>query len=314
MCDANPGPVYLETYRSGRLKEKIRIAWERMKACTLCPRSCRVDRLRSNTLGICNTGREAWVSSFQRHFGEEAPLVGRHGSGTIFFTFCNLKCNFCQNYDISHDGAGEPVTDTQLADMMLALQQAGCHNINLVTPSHVVPQILSALEKAIAFGLCVPLVYNSSAYDNPQTLKLLDDVIDIYMPDFKFWNERLADATCQAPDYPKVARRAIVEMQRQVGDLAIDEDGVARRGLLIRHLVLPRGSAGTRNIMRFIYRNVSPGAYVNIMPQYRPCGRAYEVPELATSLSDKEFDQALQEAREEGITRLDSPRRTFLLW
>jgi putative pyruvate formate lyase activating enzyme len=198
--------------------------------------------------------------------------------------------------------------------MMLSLQQAGCHNINLVTPSHVVPQILSALEKAIESGLTIPLVYNSSGYDRIKTLKLLEDVIDIYMPDFKFWEVRIAELTCQAPDYPEVARKAVREMHRQVGDLVIGEDGIARRGLLIRHLVLPKGMAGTRNIMRFVYQKVSSNAYVNIMPQYRPCGRACEIPELSEPLSDKAFQHALKAAREEGIARLDSPRRAFLLW
>jgi putative pyruvate formate lyase activating enzyme len=306
--------AYIETNRSGLLSDKIQAAYHILKTCTLCPRQCRVDRLDSDERGVCNTGKFAWVSSCHPHFGEEAPLVGSHGSGTIFFTHCNLLCNFCQNFDISHEGVGEPVADHQLADMMMSLQQAGCHNINFVTPSHVVPQILSAVKIAADSGLTSPLVYNSSGYDRVSTLQLLADVIDIYMPDFKFWEPDVADRTCCAPDYPKTARRAITEMHRQVGDLVINRDGIAQRGVLIRHLVLPGGLAGTRDIMQFIFKKISPHSYVNIMPQYRPCGRAHEIKELAKPLTDGEFNQALKAAKTEGITRLDRPRRTFVIW
>jgi len=243
-----------------------------------------VDRL-SGATGVCKTGRQAWVSSFDPHFGEEAPLVGRHGSGTIFFTHCNLMCTFCQNYDISHQGMGEAVSDRNLADMMLALQHMGCHNINFVTPTH---------------------------YDRVETLRLLEGVIDIYMPDFKFWDPETARKTCNAEDYPESARNAILEMHRQVGDLQIDGEGVTNRGLLLRHLVLPHGLAGTRVILQFIADRVSKNTYVNIMPQYRPCGRAAEVPELAEALSSREFHLALKAAREAGIERLDTRRRVFM--
>lgn len=256
----------------------------------------------------------ARVSSYHQHFGEEAPLVGRNGSGTIFFTYCNLLCNFCQNFDISHEGVGEEVSHTQLATMMIALQKAGCHNINFVTPSHVIPQILAALETAIQEGLSIPLVYNTGAYDRVATLQMLEDVFDIFMPDFKFWDSDVADAACRAIDYPQVVKKAIREMHRQVGDLVLNENGIAQRGLLIRHLVLPNGLAGTTEIMRFIAREISPNSYVNVMSQYRPCGRAHEIPELSRTLDDDEYRQAVKTARQEGITRLDRPKHVFMLW
>ena len=238
------------------LREKTQKAYDQLKSCVLCPRKCGVDRLSGET-GTCKTGRLAWVSSYSPHFGEEAPLVGNCGSGTIFFTHCNLRCLFCQNFDISHQGCGQEVSGEKLAAMMLDLQNQGCHNINFVTPSHVVPQILSAVEIAIQRGLHVPLVFNSGGYDRVATLKLLEGVFDIYMPDFKFWDPQIAEDACQARDYPEVARKALLEMHRQVGDLLLDEAGIARRGLVIRHLVLPDGLAGTREIMRFIAQRLS---------------------------------------------------------
>ncbi|MBW1698781.1 MAG: radical SAM protein [Deltaproteobacteria bacterium] len=306
-------PVYLETFEKGILAQKIEVAYKRLKSCTLCPRKCKVDRLSGET-GVCKTADKAYVSSYNPHFGEEAPLVGRKGSGTIFFTHCNLMCNFCQNYDISHEGHGEEVSNDTLAQMMIALQNTGCHNINFVTPSHVVSQILAALEIAIREGLRVPLVYNTGAYDRVSTLKLLEGVFDIYMPDFKFWAPEVSRRTCDAPDYSEVARKALIEMHRQVGDLVMDSSGIAQRGLLIRHLVLPNALAGTREVMRFIAKELSPNSYVNIMSQYRPCGRASEIKELAVPISSKEYETAVEEAKKEGITRLDRPRRVFVLW
>ena len=304
--------AYIRTFEKGLLQKKIKAAYKLLSPCQLCPRKCQVDRLSGET-GICKTGRRAWVSSYNPHFGEEAPLVGKHGSGTIFFTHCNLMCLFCQNFDISYEGMGRRVSNEELAAIMLALQQQGCHNINFVTPSHVVPQILAALEIAVQQGLNVPLVYNSGGYDLPATLRLLEGVFDIYMPDFKFWDPHVAERACQAADYAEVACKALKEMQRQVGDLTIDDAGVARRGLLIRHLVLPNGKAGTRSIMRFIAREISTRSYVNIMPQYRPCGRAAEISGLDAFLSPADYRDALQTAKKEGITRLDQPRRTFVL-
>ena len=304
-------PSYIRTFEKGLLKEKIQKAYAQLKSCILCPRKCGVDRLAGET-GICNTGKLAWVSSYNPHFGEEEPLVGNCGSGTIFFTHCNLLCLFCQNFDISHQGCGQEVSGEQLAAMMLDLQNQGCHNINFVTPSHVVPQILSAVEIAIQHGLYVPLVFNTGGYDRVATLKLLEGVFDIYMPDFKFWNPQVAEDACQAGDYPEVARNALLEMHRQVGDLELDEDGIAQRGLVIRHLVLPGGLAGTREIMRFIAQRLSRNSYVNIMSQYRPCGRAAEVRGLNSHLTVKDYQMAVQAAKEEGVNRLDRPRRLFL--
>lgn len=295
----------MRSYRSGLLKERAMEARHRLHSCRLCPRQCNIDRIENQEMGVCRTRDKAWVSSFHPHFGEEAPLVGVHGSGTIFFTHCNLLCNFCQNYDISHQGMGREVTEAQLASMMLSLQNEGCHNINFVSPSHVVPQILSAVEIACARGLAIPLVYNSGGYDRVKTLQLLDGVFDIYMPDFKFWDSGIAEMTCRAPDYSKIVRKAIREMHYQVGDLVIDKEGIARSGLLVRHLVLPEGMAGTREIMRFISRKISTNTYVNIMSQYRPCGNVEGVKALQRSVSRNEYIDALSAAKTEGLTRLD---------
>jgi len=305
-------PAYIDTVSDGTIKEKIRDAFEILEDCVLCPRLCGVNRLSGET-GVCKTGKNAAVSNFNPHFGEESPLVGTHGSGTIFFIRCNLLCIFCQNYDISHEAYGEEVSAEQIAGMMLMLQRSGCHNINFVTPSHVIPQILAAVEIAAEKGLCVPLIYNTGGYDRPEILKLLDGVFDIYMPDFKFWDPEIAKAACDAENYPEVARDAIIEMHRQVGDLVIDESGLACRGLLIRHLVLPQGLAGTRDIMRFIASEISPNTYINIMPQYRPCGRASEIKALAGFPSRTEYENALKIAKEEGIKRLDSEKRVFAI-
>ncbi len=306
-------PAYIQAHKSGLLRRNLAEARARMSSCTLCPRMCRADRLSGST-GVCRTGRRALVSSFNAHFGEEAPLVGANGSGTIFFAHCNLLCLFCQNFEISHEGIGEKATDEQLAGIMLALQRQGCHNINFVTPSHVVPQILAALELAVPAGLNVPLVFNSGGYDRIETLRLLDGVIDIYMPDFKFWDPEVARNACNAPDYPETACQALLEMHRQVGDLELDDRGIALRGLLVRHLVMPGGLAGTQPVMRFIAREVSPRTYVNVMSQYRPCGRADEVPGLEAALSPDEYRRAVREAIAEGITRLDQRQPPFRRW
>ena len=304
-------PSYVSAFKEGTLKEKVEKAYSLLNSCVLCPRKCGVDRLSGET-GTCNTGKLAWVSSYNPHFGEEDPLVGIHGSGTIFFTHCNLLCLFCQNFDISHQGCGQEVSDDKLAGMMLALQSQGCHNINLVSPSHVVPQILSAVEIAAEHGLSVPLVFNTGGYDSTATLKLLEGVVDIYMPDFKFWDSQIAESACRAGDYPEIARKAFLEMHRQVGNLQVDEQGIARRGLLIRHLILPDGLAGTREIMNFIAQNLSPDSYVNVMSQYRPCGRAAEVRGLNSNLKTDEYHLAVQAAKEAGIKRLDRRQRAFV--
>ncbi len=305
--------AYLDAHRSGRLAEVIRRSRRWLAKCTLCPRMCRVDRLAGET-GTCHTGRQAVVASYGPHFGEEAPLVGRNGSGTIFFAHCNLFCIFCQNWDISHHGEGIPVSSEQLAEIMLDLQQRGCHNINFVTPSHVVCQILEALPHAIDKGLRVPLVYNCGGYERRAALRLLKGIVDIYMPDFKFWDAQAAKDFCAAPDYPQRARQALREMHRQVGCLQMDAAGVATRGVLVRHLVMPAGLAGTEAILRFIATQISADTYVNVMDQYRPCGEAAGRPDIGRRITGEEYRKALQAAQEAGLRRLDrSPRRWVLV-
>lgn len=305
-------PAYLRAAADGRLQRRAARAREALAECRLCPRDCGARRLDGET-GFCRTGAAAVVASYGPHFGEERPLVGRGGSGTIFFAHCNLRCTFCQNYDISHLGHGDRATADQLAAVMLALQAMGCANINCVTPSHVVPQILEALCLAVDAGLRLPIVFNTSAYDRVETLRLLDGVVDIYMPDFKFWDAAVAATTCQASDYREVACAAIREMHRQVGDLTIGPDGLAVRGLLVRHLVLPEGLAGTAEIMRWIAAAVSPHTYVNIMAQYRPCGTASRTPALARRVTAAEHAAALEAARCAGLHRLDgAPRRSCI--
>lgn len=290
--------------RSGRLRERVNAAVSALEDCSLCPRACGVNRLAGNA-GRCRTARQAMVSSYGPRFGEEAPLVGRHGSGTIFFTNCNLQCLLCQNYSISQLGEGEEVSKEELARVMLSLQAQGCHNINLVSPSHVVAQILEALEMATASGLHIPLVYNSGGYDSVQTLRMLDGIVDIYMPDMKYDDEQTARELSGIEGYPAANRAAVKEMYRQVGDLELDEEGVARRGLLVRHLVLPHGLAGTRGITDFLGKEISRNTYVNIMDQYRPCYRAFQIPSLGRRISRTELREALALAREAGLTRLD---------
>jgi putative pyruvate formate lyase activating enzyme len=297
-------PSYLDLHERGILVERAAEAGERMKSCRLCPRECKVNRQKDER-GFCRTGRDSVVSSYSPHFGEEDPLVGTGGSGTIFFTHCNLRCLFCQNYEISHLGEGRELSPDRLAGAMLLLQEQGCHNINFVSPSHVVAQILAALVLAVEKGLKVPLVYNTGGYDSLETLRLLEGVFDLYMPDLKFLDGEISYRYCQAGDYPEKAREAIREMHRQVGDLVLDHRFVAQRGLLVRHLVLPGGLAGTRKAMRFLAREVSPHTYVNVMAQYRPCGEAADHSPLNRRITAKEYEEALDIAREEGIHRLD---------
>jgi len=297
-------PGYLRIHRSGELAKRIQVLWERLESCDICPHKCSVNRLEGEK-GICKTGSRAEVSSFGPHFGEESPLVGRNGSGTIFFTHCNLYCIFCQNYDISHLGQGHQVDDERIADMMLSLQTLGYHNINFVTPTHVIPQIVKALPGAIEKGLNVPLVYNSGGYDSVPTLELLEGIFDIYMPDFKYSDDNIAQRYCNAPDYSQVAKEALKTMHRQVGDLVLDEKGIAKRGLIIRHLVLPEDLAGTSEAMRFIAEEISKNSYVNLMDQYRPCYKATDFPPLDRRISREEFVEATKIASNLGIKRLD---------
>jgi putative pyruvate formate lyase activating enzyme len=300
-------PPYLKLYREGKLQDRVDRALELMRDCSLCPRECHVDRL-SGELGFCRTGEKARVASLHAHFGEESPLVGTGGSGTIFFRSCNLLCCFCQNYDISHDAEGGEVGPKDLADMMLSLQRRGCHNINFVTPSHVVPQILQGLLIAIERGLKVPLVYNTGGYDKVETLKILEDIFDIYMPDFKFWEVRWSEKFCKAPDYRNIATAAIKEMHRQVGDLLIDESGIAEKGLLVRHLVMPNDVSNTKEVMTFLADKISEDTYVNVMDQYHPCGKATLDPVINRRLTMKEYVEAVRRTREAGLHRLDSWR------
>ncbi len=304
-------PAYLELARRDELRRRAAEAVATLGHCRLCPRACGVNRLRDQT-GVCRIGRYARVASAFPHLGEEDCLRGWRGSGTIFFSGCNLRCVFCQNHDISHAPAGKPVTAEHLAAVMLELQAAGCHNLNWVTPSHVVPQLLEALPLAAAAGLHLPIVYNSSGYDAVDTLRWLEGVVDIYLPDFKFWDPAVARRLAHAPDYPEVARAAIREMHRQVGDLVCDASGLARRGLLVRHLVLPAGLAGTRLVAEWLAREISPHTRVNVMAQYHPDGRVLmaprQFPELTRPLDPDEYRQARVDAQAAGLTRLEAER------
>jgi putative pyruvate formate lyase activating enzyme len=299
-------PAYLELWQSGELVRRVKLGLEKLADCVLCPRDCHVNRIENKTK-VCRTGRYAIVSTHFAHFGEERCLRGNRGSGTIFFSWCNLRCMFCQNYEISWQGEGRPAEPEELAEMMLRLQEQGCHNINLVTPEHVVPQILEALLLAVESGLCLPLVYNTSAYDSLDSLALMDGVVDIYMPDFKFWGPESARRYAKAPDYPETARCAIKEMHRQVGTLVIDEQGVALRGVLLRHLIMPGGVAGTPEIMNWISRELGPETYVNLMAQYRPACRVTEkpYPEINRWISPSELEHAVDAFRSAGLSRLD---------
>ncbi len=305
--------AHLRARRDGLFPERIERAFKLLESCSVCPRNCGVNRLKGER-GTCRAGHLPEVSSYSPHFGEERPLVGVGGSGTIFLTHCNLRCSFCQNYSISHLSDGRAVSFERLARMMVELQRLGCHNINFVTPTHFVPQILKALPMAIEAGLRVPLVYNTSGYDAVETLELLDGIVDIYMPDFKFAAGPPAAEYCNAPDYPEAARLAIKEMHRQAGDLVLDENGIARRGLLVRHLVLPEGLAGTREAMRFLATEISKNTYVNIMDQYYPCGEVSPRSPMGRRITAEEYAEAVQVAREEGITRLDKRERFRLVW
>lgn len=305
-------PSYMATRRSGELEARARGFIERLASCELCPRRCRVNRLEGER-GFCRTGRKAVFSSFGPHFGEEDPLVGRGGSGTIFFAHCNLLCCFCQNYDISHEGAGQEIEPEGLAQVMLNLQKQGCHNINFVSPSHVVAQIMEALPIAVEGGLHVPLVYNTGGYDLPETLRGLEGVVDLYMPDVKFSDSAVAEALAAAPDYPWICREALKEMHRQVGDLRMDAEGIAYRGLLVRHLVMPDHLAGSEETFQWIAAHLSQQTYINIMDQYRPCGTAHAHPSLSRRITTSEYEEAVQIARRCGLNRLDR-RRAFRIF
>lgn len=294
----------MELSSCGELNQRVQGARALLESCHLCPRRCGIERLKGET-GKCHTGRYALVSSYSPHFGEEEPLVGTRGSGTIFFAFCNMHCLFCQNYSISQYGEGEEVSAEELAAIMLRIQNMGCHNINLVSPTHVIPQFLEALSIAALRGLNIPIVYNSGGYDSLETLRLLDDIIDIYMPDMKYADASIAEEISGIKDYPGVNQAAVKEMHSQVGDLQMDENGVATRGLLVRHLVLPNSLAGTEEIIHFLSHEVSQHTYTNIMAQYRPCYKAQAHPGLALPLKKDEYSHALSLALKAGLDRLD---------
>ncbi len=305
-------PAYLRSYETGSLKEKIHEALESLRSCTLCPRTCKVNRWEK--YAVCKVARYARVSSFFPHFGEEDVLRGWNGSGTIFFGWCNLRCVFCQNYETSQLGEGQEVMPQELAGMMVRLQEMGCHNINFVTPEHVVPQILEALPYAVERGLRVPLVYNTSSYDSLHSIRLMDGVVDVYMPDFKLWSPERSRKYLLAPDYPEAARNVVRAMYDQVGVLVVDEDSLALRGLLVRHLVMPGMLEDARNIMNYLASELSTDTYVNIMDQYSPAwkvNREEKYAEINRRIYPNELGEAFRYAREAGLWRFDTRWRVI---
>ena len=303
--DSPKYPSYLELYKNGELKRRAKKLGSYYENCTLCPRDCRVDRTRKE-LGKCQATATLKISSSFAHFGEERPLVGQKGSGTIFFSHCGLRCLYCQNHSISFEGEGIEVTEERVAESMLKLQKLGCHNINLVTPTHYVPGIVNALMKAIPMGLHIPIVYNTSGYEKLEILKLLDGVVDIYLPDFKYMNpEHAAKFSSEAYNYPYYAKIALKEMFRQVGDLQVSNRLIAKKGLLIRHLVLPNRISSTQEVLKFIAEELSKTTYINIMRQYRPEYKARQYPEIARRINSSEYNEALKWAKQFELTRLD---------
>jgi putative pyruvate formate lyase activating enzyme len=305
-------PAYLKTFESGDLNTKVNQAYEHLSICDVCAWECPVDR-RAGQIGVCRTGVLARVSSYGPHMGEEDPLRGWRGSGTIFFTRCNLRCQYCQNHDISQTDRGDEMEPEQVARIMLELQTMGCHNINFVSPSHVVPQILAAVLIATQAGLKIPLVYNTGGYDSMVMLKLLDGVIDIYMPDMKYGDPATARKYSKIRNYPQTNQAAVKEMHRQVGNLVLDNKGVAQRGLLVRHLVLPAGLAGTEEVVRFLAGEISTETYLNLMDQYRPAYKSHLYPEVNRGLRNEEFQSAVEAATAAGLNRLDQRKPKFWL-
>jgi putative pyruvate formate lyase activating enzyme len=297
-------PAYTILLQQKKLKERVSLADEMLQYCLCCGWECGVNRS-DGEVGVCKTGATARISSYGAHPGEEKPLSGWRGSGTVFFTRCNLRCQFCQNADISQTDSGDDVDPSRLAVVFLQLQQFGCHNINLVSPTHVVPQIIQAVYLAAQGGLTLPIVYNTGGYDSLKALALLEGIVDIYMPDMKYANARTALRYSRVPDYPAINQAAVLEMHRQVGDLVLDEQGIARRGLLVRHLILPNGAAGTEEIVRFLAEKVSRNTYLNVMDQYHPAYRAGQYPKLNRRIRADEYNLAVQAARLAGLTRLD---------
>jgi putative pyruvate formate lyase activating enzyme len=299
-------PAYLKLHMTGELKKRAEELWAIMESCQLCPRRCGVNRL-AGASGFCRApGAGLVISAFHAHFGEERPLVGEGGSGTIFLTHCNLRCVFCQNWPISHLGRGADATIDAFAGMMLALQADGCHNINLVTPTHYSPHILKALDVAAGKGLRLPLVYNTSGWERLEILKLLDGIVDIYLPDFKYWDSAMsARFSAGAESYPELTSRAILEMNRQVGVARPTTKGILQRGLIIRHLVMPNDVGGSERVMEWIAEELPKDTYVNIMAQYTPAHKAYDYPEISRRITGEEYQKVVQRAKDVGLTNLD---------
>ncbi len=296
--------AYRDLLRTGKLRQRADELYQKMESCDLCPRNCGVNRIRGE-IGSCGVGDLAWVSSYGPHHGEEAPLRGRYGSGTIFFSGCNLSCVYCQNAEISQKLSGRQVTPRELGSYMLELQARGCHNINLVSPTHVAAQIAQAIALAAADGLSLPIVYNTGGYDALDTLRGLEGMVDIYMPDMKYSQAEIGETYSGVPDYPRINQEAVLEMHRQVGDLVLDSSGIARRGLLIRHLVLPGGLGGSSAIVAFIADKLSKDTYLNIMDQYRPAYQARRYPVLERPITRQEYQAVIKEAQDRGLKRLD---------
>jgi len=299
-------PSFMALHRTGELRERGEALWAKMEGCRLCPRNCGINRL-DGQVGICQApGTRLFVASAHAHFGEERPLVGWGGSGTIFFSNCPLRCVFCINWDISQRGSGEEISIEELAELMLRLQENNVHNINLVTPNHYVAHIVKAIDIAAAKGLRLPIVFNTCGYVPLEVVKLLDGIVDIYLPDIKFWSSEVANRLAEgAGDYPEVVKAAVLEMYRQVGVAKPGADGIMKRGLMIRHLVMPNEQAGSKEIMEWIAQNLPKDTYINIMAQYRPTFRAHEFEEIARTITDEEYREVVDWAKELGLSNLD---------
>jgi putative pyruvate formate lyase activating enzyme len=298
-------PAYVQLHRSGELAKRAQTLTQMLGKCSLCPRECGVNRL-NNERGICGSTSTLRISSFNPHYGEERPLVGDKGSGTIFFSNCSLLCVFCINWQISHGGEGRNSSPAELARMMLTLQQIGCHNINVVTPTHYSPQIVEALDLAASQGLNLPVAYNTCGWEKLEILKLLDGVVDIYLADYKYFNSTMASKySAGAASYPQITQDALVEMNRQVGVAKPNTQGIINRGLIIRHLVMPNNVGGSADIMEWIGSNLPKSTYVNIMSQYRPMHKAHNYPSIARRITKEEYNKALNAARKAGLTNLD---------
>ncbi|HAW50332.1 TPA: radical SAM protein [bacterium] len=305
-------PAYLKLHETGELKKRGEQLFKMMEGCRLCPRMCGVDRLKDE-IGFCQAPLKLTIASYYPHFGEERPLVGKKGSGAIFFSHCNLRCVFCINWEISHKGIGKQSSIKDLANMMLHLQEMGCHNINLVTPTHYVPHIVLAVDLAAKKGLRLPLVYNTCGWERMEVLELLDGIIDIYLPDFKYADpEMAAKYSAGAHTYPEITKQAFLEMHRQVGVAKPDKDGLVYRGLMVRHLVMPNNVGGTKEVIKWIAENLPKDTYFNIMSQYTPIYRAFEYPEISRKITKKEYKEVVDYAKELGLTNLDIQGMHFL--